>query len=282
VPTERSKKAISSLQHSLQQALPNQGGIPWGCAYLATLAWIDLLFALNTMQWKSELAEIVLHLAQVIGGVILFVILLNLLNKRVAVYKIASKVWLVIIAYAVSTAAVLLGVLLFIVPGFIFAKWFFYAPYVAATKSVGPLQAMKESKQLSMVNGWKAFSAWTLITFLFGALYAGIKYGIAINPEIASGASQNPLVAFVIYGNEFLSSWVNYVWLTVFGFLMYSEAAQLEPMLEQRVAMQAASKVNLVSSTALEERLKELKILLAKGLIDEDEYKEAKRRELGL
>jgi len=249
---------------------------------LATVSWIDLLVALNTMQWKSELAETVLLLAQVIGGVILFVILLNLLSKRVAVYKIASKVWLVIIAYAVSTAAVLLGVLLFIVPGFIFAKWFFYAPYVAAIKSVGPLRAMKESKRLSMVNGWKALSAWTLLTFLFGALYYGINYVIAINPGIASGASRNPLIAFVIYGNTFLNSWVNYVWLTVFGFFMYSEAVQLEPRLDQRVANQASSRVNLVSSTALEERLQELKILLAKGLIDEDEYKEAKRRELGL
>jgi hypothetical protein len=279
----QSNRAVDILKYSFIHAT-KEGGLPWGCAYLVTLAWIDLALVINKTTWKNEVIDLGFSLVAIpIGSLLLFVMLLNMLDGNASMYKLAKRTWLVAISSLASSAIVILGLLLFVVPGIIFAKWYFYAPYLAARHSIGPLESMKRSKRLSRINGWSSLSIWVLLTGLVAALSFGIDQLIVLRPSFFNSyGSWYALGPGVVFFSQFTSSWVSSILLPVFACFMCINAEQR--VAQSQLPSDSSPRVNMgaISGSSREQHLKELRDLLQKGLIDEDEYRDAKRKELGL
>jgi hypothetical protein len=90
--------------------------------------------------------------------------------------------------YVVTILIVLVGLVLFIVPGLIFIRRYFLAPYVMLDKKVGIREALEESAALSKLNTWAIWGVFgvmilisligiipfigSIVAFVVGCLYS--------------------------------------------------------------------------------------------------------------
>lgn len=263
-----------------------EGGLPWGIPYLITLGWIDVLLSLSAAVWKSEaLYDALSFLVAPIGSIVMFVVLLNLIDDNPCWHRLWRKTWLVFCASAVSAVVIVAGLVFLVIPGVVFAKWYFYAPFVAARSSVGPIEAMALSKRLSRVNGWRALIVWVAMGMLFAGLNLATKNLVATFPDFFAFKVVSEWIeggTLLIFLNEFLNTWAQSVLLPVFGCLMCIQAERNSSLLEGAQPVKSSRTMRLSSRSSRENRLEELKDLWQKGLIDEADYREAKRKELGL
>jgi len=144
-------------------------------------------YFLGCILWMSIASPFIPFLAYVemLGGVVFFVIMISLLiHAEEAQCKIPSRSFIlmrsanVILTSLLATLIVVIGLLLFVIPGIIASKQFIYSGVVAACENVGPIQALKESKKLSMVNGY---------TLLGGTLLFILPLGFLSGPEMILG-----------------------------------------------------------------------------------------------
>lgn len=96
--------------------------------------------------------------------------------------------WPLVKLYAAMIGIILLGFIVFIIPGFFMIRRYFFAPYVMLDKKCGVKQALQESHKLGLINTgsvWGVLGVIFLIavmgvvpvigslaSFIFGALYS--------------------------------------------------------------------------------------------------------------
>lgn len=73
--------------------------------------------------------------------------------KRLPSYALMSILW---------SAAIFVGLLLFIIPGLIFMTWYLFASPLFVVEGMGPWRALKQSHELTHGIGWKIFSRYFL------------------------------------------------------------------------------------------------------------------------
>ena len=80
--------------------------------------------------------------------------------------------WNFLAAKLLTGAVVILGLILLIVPGIVFALMFIFAPYIVIDKGLGPIEAMRESKRITSGNKWNLLGLLVAIVLLniLGAL----------------------------------------------------------------------------------------------------------------
>lgn len=89
-----------------------------------------------------------------------------------------------LLATILFVVAVIVGLILLIVPGIILAIKMGFYPYLIVDKEMGPIDALKESMNLTKGNCWNLFLLWFLVlgVLLLGilALFVGIIVAIPV------------------------------------------------------------------------------------------------------
>tara|TARA_Y100001978_G_C23619727_1_gene397856 strand:- start:109 stop:894 length:786 start_codon:yes stop_codon:yes gene_type:complete len=101
----------------------------------------------------------------------LWAYLVNLFAGRDVYERAFERAFKGLISTIVALLICSLGFLLFIFPGLIFAKRYFFSPYIAMNDLVGPLEALKRSKDISNITGWKIFWKFIFKLLIFSALF---------------------------------------------------------------------------------------------------------------
>ena len=203
-----------------------QIGTSWLEPYALTFGWSDLIVTLNSIYWDNDGIEFRLMFTQLIAGGLLFVAMVNLAEGRPASERLGQRLWRVFASSVVAGTITAIGFLLFIVPGIIALKRYFYAPYIAASQEAGPLDSLRRSSRLSMVNGWKAAGYFWLITLLAGATNKGV--GLIVE-RLKQSEGGYPSAALLSYFNQLASNLIGGVLLCAFGYYMYQLALKNEP-----------------------------------------------------
>lgn len=78
--------------------------------------------------------------------------------------------------------AVLGGLILIIIPGFIWAVRFSFSPFIVVDMKIGPVAAMKESYAITKGQFWKIFGFWIVVALvnLLGLIIFGVGLLISI------------------------------------------------------------------------------------------------------
>ena len=123
---------------------------------------------------------------------------------------IIRKSWKVFVVNLIYFIPLLLGLIFFIIPGLIVRKRYIYAGLICEKEMIGPLEAMRKSKELSMKNGWKVF---------FGELFLLMAiYVISVIAHYIGGP-----IGAVMYLS---TSWLAYVVINSLYFYGYEEAKE--------------------------------------------------------
>ncbi len=94
-------------------------------------------------------------------------------------FKKACKLFLALI---LSSFIIILGFCFFIFPGVIFFKRYIYAFVVAEDELLGPINSIKKSNQLSMINGWDTLRTYFYFHLIFFTVIISIFLLFDINP----------------------------------------------------------------------------------------------------
>ena len=122
----------------------------------------------------SEYLELVFFILIIIGlkanGYIPDPSFKTLINKSFRVFNVLL----------VSRIFILLGFILFIVPGVILYKRYLYVGIIAEGEKIGPLHAMERSSSLSKHNGW-----FVTIALIVNSLFIGLIYSLySLSPSL--------------------------------------------------------------------------------------------------
>lgn len=98
-------------------------------------------------------------------------------------------IWRTLGIAVLTVLAVIGGLILFIIPGLIFAAWFILAEYVLLTENLGVVASMKRSKELVKGRTWEIWGVWaipsvaSLVPYLGGLL--NMVLGVILMPAMA-------------------------------------------------------------------------------------------------
>ena len=165
------------------------------------------LFPLEIYFSSSLLAQII---STFIEGII-FLLIIEALKKiynnekylkpRFSNIKITlQKLLRIFIASILPIIFTLLGLVCFIIPGFILAKRYMYVQVISEEEPIGPLNAMKKSKLISKNQTWEIFSYifWLSVGYgIIGFLIVSIL-GSLISAFIDSAFNPLGLVSWIV------------------------------------------------------------------------------------
>jgi MFS family permease len=128
--------------------------------------------------------------------------------------KATSFLWIMILTSIVT----MLGLILFIIPGIIFAVWFSFASYVLITEDLKGVKALSKSKEYVSQNFWKVFSRIFYIFLIYFVIY--------LIPKLLFDAIlKMPLIYQII--NFGLAAILTPL-LVIYGFLLYTKVKALK------------------------------------------------------
>jgi len=173
-----------------------------------------LLLPLKIYFSSSFLTEII---SLFIDGII-FLLIIDALKKiynnekylkpRFSNIKITlQKLLRIFIASILPIIFTLLGLVCFIIPGFILAKRYMYVQVISEEEPIGPLNAMKKSKLISKNQTWGIFSeifwlsvGYAIIGFLIWSIFVAL-----ISPLFIESAFINP---FYVDALPYMVAWI--------------------------------------------------------------------------
>jgi hypothetical protein len=128
--------------------------------------------------------------------------------------KVTSFLWIMILTFIIT----LLGLILFIIPGIIFAIWFSFAYYVLITEDLKGVKALSKSKEYVSQNFWKVFSRIFYIFLIYFVIYL-------IPKLLFDTIIKMPLIYQIInFGLAAISTPL----LVIYGFLLYTKVKALK------------------------------------------------------
>lgn len=86
--------------------------------------------------------------------------------------------WIYFAATLLVGLAVVVGLLLLIVPGIIFALMFMFTSFIVIDRNLGPIEAMKESKRITHGHKWQLFGLGLLLALI--NLGGAIAFGVGL------------------------------------------------------------------------------------------------------
>ena len=130
------------------------------------------------------------------------------LRPRFSNIKITlQKLLRIFIASILPIILTLLGLVCFIIPGFILAKRYMYVQVISEEEPIGPLNAMKKSKLISKNQTWGIFSeifwlsvGYAIIGFLIWSIFVAL-----ISPLFIESAFINP---FYVAALPYMVAWI--------------------------------------------------------------------------
>lgn len=149
-----------------------------------------------------EVLSLLAWIFQMVVGMGVTKIYIDLARGEKATFGTLLDTWPQLIKYLVGTILygliVLVGILLFIIPGLIFGMMFMYTPYLIIDKGMGPIAALKASKQMTDGVKWDlvGFGAvmMTVVVLGFLALFVGVLIAAPV-AAIAEAMMYNHLLA---------------------------------------------------------------------------------------
>tara|TARA_Y100000589_G_scaffold320108_1_gene349606 strand:- start:248 stop:868 length:621 start_codon:yes stop_codon:yes gene_type:complete len=179
-----------------------------------TLSFILLIIIPATL---SNLNYIFI-LLELLGGLFFFPIIMAALRCQKdgssivlpEINLILRKSWKVFIVNLIYFTLIFFGLIFFLIPGLIVKKRYIYAGLICEKEMVGPLEAMRKSKELSMKNGWKVFCSEVFLII--------INIIISLIANNIGGS-----IAVLIYLSQ---SWLVYVVINSLYFYGYEEAKE--------------------------------------------------------
>ena len=130
----------------------------------------------------------ILSWAETVGGVFFLVIMTSILTEKDDTQQripsgstVAKRSINVIVTSLISLIIILTGLLLFIFPGIIAAKQLVYARLFAAKENIGPIEALRKSRETSKKNGYTLLVG-IFIILLLATMSA--RFGIFVAPAI--------------------------------------------------------------------------------------------------
>jgi len=166
----------------------------------------------------------ILPYAEMIGGVVFFVIMTSCLMKEAgADWSVPSANFLarrsfnVIVTTLITSLIIIVGLLLLIIPGVIAGKQLIYSGLIAAIKNVGPIQALKESRKFSIANGYSLLS---------GTLIVAIPITLLVIPSIflwgfSIGHEWTAAISLIF---NLIASWLSHVVLNHMIIIAFKES----------------------------------------------------------
>lgn len=110
--------------------------------------------------------------------------------------------------------AVASGLILFIIPGIVFAFWFSQTNYIVITEKLNGSAALKRSKFYAQGNIWQIFKK----TFYFGLITFGIALLVGFTSGILDALTRNQIFSLII-SNGFSLVWTPLT--AVYNFLVF-------------------------------------------------------------
>ena len=113
---------------------------------------------------------------------------------------ILQKLLRIFIASILPIIFVLLGLVCFIIPGFILAKRYMYVQVIAEEELIGPLNAMKKSKLISKNQTWEIFSYifWLSVGYGIIGFLIVIIFGPLLSAFIDSSFNSIGMVSWIV------------------------------------------------------------------------------------
>lgn len=116
-------------------------------------------------------------------------------NTRILYSKAWSKIGPLFWVSILVGLAVFGGTLLFIIPGIIFAVWFFFASYIAILENVRGTKALSESKKLVSGMWWSVFWRFLASYVVYGALFLVVMWLVIFLGSMITGQVQEMATA---------------------------------------------------------------------------------------
>ena len=179
-----------------------------------TLSFLFLIILPATLSYLNSY----FFLLELLGGLLFFPILMTSIRCQKdgssivlpEMNLIIRKSWKVFVVNLIYYIPLLLGLIFFIIPGLIVRKRYIYAGLICEKEMIGPLEAMRKSKELSMKNGWKVFCSEVFLII--------INIIISLIANNIGGS-----IAVLIYLSQ---SWLVYVVINSLYFYGYEEAKE--------------------------------------------------------
>jgi hypothetical protein len=96
-----------------------------------------------------------------------------------------QKFWSFLGAGLLVSIVVVLGMILLIVPGIIFALMFMFASMVIIDRGLGPIEAMKESRRITSGHKWKLFWFTLVLTLINLAGLLALVVGLLVTVPVS-------------------------------------------------------------------------------------------------
>ena len=115
---------------------------------------------------------------------------------------LAAKTLKVLMVSIISYIFILIGLILFVIPGIILSKRYIYVINIAVEERLGIFESMKRSKELSKKNGWSTYLSLIFILIPIYAIYIPIIS--SFNPFYSPSATFFPyFLSNIIIGYVF-------------------------------------------------------------------------------
>jgi uncharacterized membrane protein len=151
IPEISNKALMASARESLKGS--------WGLAVGATVVYLVILVLLQFIPILGYIVSQIIAGPMYAGLVVFFLAVSRKQNPQIPqLFEGFKKFWVALGAYLLSTIFVILWSLLLIVPGIIAGLSYAMTFYIIAEDdSIGPLEAIKKSKEIMQGNKWRLF-----------------------------------------------------------------------------------------------------------------------------
>ena len=115
---------------------------------------------------------------------------------------LAAKTLKLLMVSIISYIFIMIGLILFVIPGIFLSKRYIYVLNIAVEERLGIFESMKRSKELSKKNGWSTYLSLIFILIPIYAISAPITF--AVNPIFSPNATFFPyFLSSIIIGYIF-------------------------------------------------------------------------------
>lgn len=97
-------------------------------------------------------------------------------------HKIRSLFWTGLLSFLIIAG----GIMLFAIPGIIFAVWFIFASYIVISEDIGGMDALLKSREYIRGRGWEVFGLLLVMFLIWAGISIGAQFGLGIISMIFS------------------------------------------------------------------------------------------------
>lgn len=108
-------------------------------------------------------------------------------------HKIKSLFWTGLLSFLIIAG----GVMLFAIPGIIFAVWFIFASYIVISEDISGMNALLKSREYIRGRGWEVFGLLLVMFLIWMGISLGVQFGLGIISMILSALGLG-IIGFIL------------------------------------------------------------------------------------